>query len=267
MGGGKYLNNYVRPYIVAAGATALAVLLYCWVANIPIWSEIKRIAIAAAWGSGWSGGAQNFGWLPAIGPIWFLLALFWACAFYAFISKHFNGIDKAIIVIGLFIFGIFSSRIISFPWSIQSGCCAVIYLYIGSLIKKYDLLSKHITWISVVVLICIVLLCVIGGGIAMNACSFAQGLISVIASVTVCIALFSLLKRTKFSGGWTGRNTLCLMCGNQIVDYLNYFYHAGDFFKHLTHFSVLNFLIEFLVCLFLSYLFGLFFYRSRLISH
>ena len=210
--------------------------------------------IATAWGSGWSGGAQELGWLPAIGPIWFLLALFWACTFYAVISKHFNGIDKAVVVIGLFVFGMFSSRLITLPWSIQSGCCAVIYLYVGSLIKEYDLLSKHITLISVVVLICIVLLCVVGGGIALNACSFGQGLISVMASVTVCIALLSLLKRIKFSGGWTGRNTLCLMSGNQIVDYLNYFYHAGDYFKHLTQYSVLNLLTEFLACLILTYM-------------
>ena len=267
MGGGKYVKSYVRPFIVASIATFLVLLTFCFLKHIVIWPEVKRLITAISWGAGWSGDSQVFGWMPAIGPIWFLLALFWACVIYSLVNKWFKGIDKAVVIVGLFSFGMFSSRFIILPWSIQSGCCAVIYLYIGNLIRKYDLLNKKLSWESILILIGLVLFCSFKGGIAMNACVYEQGFISVIASVASCLAVFFIINKTGFVGGWTGRNTLCLMCGNQIVDYLNYFYRAGSVFKDITHISIVNFLCEFVVCLLLTYLFGFIFYKSRLIAH
>lgn len=56
-----------------------------------------------------------------------------------------------------------------------------------------------------------------------NVCVLGQGLLSVIASISCCVAFFYILRNFGISGGWTGRNTLCLLCGNQIVYYLYFF--------------------------------------------
>ena len=270
-GGDKYLLYYVKPYVVASFTTIIPVVICCWIYNLSFVEETSRLLVATCWGTGWSGGGQMFSDLPAIGPIWFLLALFWASLFYAMICRNAYGLNRLIMVIGVFLFGVISSKAVTLPWSLQSGCSAVIYLYMGNVLYKYkDLVSQHIkelSIVSVVILALIVIFCVFRGGIALNASRFGQGLLSVIASIVCCIGLLFVLKRLGLKGGWSGRNTLCLMCGNQLVDYANYFYHAGSFFPQLSNFAFLNFALEFVTCLILTYLGGYCFYKSKLVAH
>ncbi len=87
-----------------------------------------------------------------IGAIWFLSALFWARLLLHFFAK----LPYTFIwVIACFLVGYSSSRYVWLPWSIQAGMCAVAFLYLGYLAKKYDVLDfvKHAPYIWIIALL------------------------------------------------------------------------------------------------------------------
>ena len=73
--------------------------------------------------------------LPAIGPIWFVLALFWALLLLELLKKI---SPLTIVMPALFIslLGICSSTFIRIPWSIQEGMGALIFVAIGYEYRK-----------------------------------------------------------------------------------------------------------------------------------
>lgn len=70
-----------------------------------------------------------------IGAIWFLLALFWGSIFLR-ISLNMKPVLRIAFVAALFLFGYYSRNWFWFPLSIQAGCCATLWVYIGYLFKE-----------------------------------------------------------------------------------------------------------------------------------
>ena len=84
-----------------------------------------------------AGGSYN---LPksftGIGAIWFLLATFWGSLLMQFVIRQ-NRFIQVICVAALFALGYFSAhKLIWFPFAIQPGCCAVLYMYVGYLARQ-----------------------------------------------------------------------------------------------------------------------------------
>lgn len=74
-------------------------------------------------------------YIKAIGALWFLLATFWASIFLRIILNVKSGPGTRIsIVLILFIIGYWSRNLFWFPFSIQAGCCATLFLYFGYLL-------------------------------------------------------------------------------------------------------------------------------------
>ncbi len=74
--------------------------------------------------------------IKAIGALWFLLATFWASIFLRIILAVKGGPGTRItIVLILFIAGYWSRKLFWFPFSIQAGCCATLFLYFGYLLS------------------------------------------------------------------------------------------------------------------------------------
>lgn len=81
-----------------------------------------------------------------IGAIWFLLALFWAhLLLHAFAKLPYTPVW----VVSSFAIGYISARYVWLPWSLQSGMCAVAFVYVGYLAKRYDLMGhvKRFPWL------------------------------------------------------------------------------------------------------------------------
>lgn len=74
-----------------------------------------------------------------IGMLWFLLALFWSFIFLRIVS---NKKYMSIYIVGITLLGYFSSKIFWLPTSIQAGMNATIFLYLGYLIKKHQVIEK-----------------------------------------------------------------------------------------------------------------------------
>ena len=103
-----------------------------------LWQGCKWIA-AGLYGSGSRGDILSFR-APVIGAIWFFLALIWATIFlYWIINSRILSklVIQIIIIIGIFFLGIISARWFWLPFSLQSGMCGLLFLYIGYIIGKY----------------------------------------------------------------------------------------------------------------------------------
>lgn len=121
--------------------------------------EFQNWCYAALYGAG-DTYTEPF-WIPGIGAIWFLWATFWGSIFLR-ISFKFDKYIRLLFIVGLFAVGYFSRRIFWFPFSIQAGACATMFIYMGYLwrgaktkiselpkeVKIFSVLFALLTWIS-----------------------------------------------------------------------------------------------------------------------
>lgn len=101
---------------------------------------IARNVIAGLYGSGSRTDFLDYTF-PAIGAIWFLLALIWAqLAVYGINAisgeHHYSKYIKIISAVTVWLLGYFSAQVTWLPLSIQAGLCAVLFLYTGIWLKN-----------------------------------------------------------------------------------------------------------------------------------
>lgn len=97
------------------------------------WKAALEWSYAAAYGAGDSYTSPFY--IKSIGAIWFLWALFWGSIFLR-ASLALRKEQRILAVVALFFLGYASRALFWFPFSIQAGCCATLFLYIGWLVKK-----------------------------------------------------------------------------------------------------------------------------------
>lgn len=96
---------------------------------------------AAIYGAGDSYSSPFY--IKAIGSLWFLWATFWSSIFLRCLLNTKKYAARITIVIVLFIAGYWSRELFWFPLSIQAGCCATLFLYMGYLFyNSKDILKK-----------------------------------------------------------------------------------------------------------------------------
>ncbi len=138
----KYGRSLISAYLITVVSlfllTSIKGLYYSIIneSSFNILGYIKYWLLAALYGSGGRVDFCGFNF-PVIGAVWFLLALLWGVLFLRLILRIF---PKGILAqcIGVFIValvGWFSTKYIWLPLSIQSGCLALVYLFIGYKIR------------------------------------------------------------------------------------------------------------------------------------
>nr|WP_304306296.1 acyltransferase family protein [Bifidobacterium catenulatum] len=159
-----------------------------------------------------------------IGAIWFLLALFWAHLLLHVFAKL---PQTPIWVAGCFALGYVSARYIWLPWSLQSGMCAVAFLYIGYLAKQHDVLGLmqrfHWLWLAAGV-VWIVDIAFFGGmSMAMNDYG-TKPVLAVVGSLagTLClVGISECIDKVPVVGSalsLAGRSSLAILCVHLIED-------------------------------------------------
>lgn len=136
----KRLKQLLRPYIY----TCIALVFMTGIKNIIKFfageetlktgiKEIIKIVYASFYGAGNSFDSPIK--IISIGAIWFLLAMIWASFLtqYARTRKY-----PSLWIVGMAVIGIFSSKVIWLPWSIQAAMTASVFVYVGVLLKKYN---------------------------------------------------------------------------------------------------------------------------------
>ena len=170
------------------------------------------------WGGIYGSGLNYYTpfYIKGVGLIWFLWALFWAKIYLNYIV-HLPEYLVFVIVVLLAYWGVFSYSRFVLPLEIQTGCIGLLYLFMGFLAHKYDLLQKF----YLPLLVFSLLVWMLGyfnnyGYMTLVNCNV--DMISIIVSCCACYVVLTvskLLERFKYICRfftWLGKNTIIILC-------------------------------------------------------
>ena len=86
-------------------------------------------------------------YIPQIGAIWFLLALFWGEVFLRLLMNLKKGTRVCILIL-IFALSLWSARYLWLPFSLQAGGCALIYIYAGHLFRQVEAKATELSMVS-----------------------------------------------------------------------------------------------------------------------
>lgn len=141
------VEHLVKPYFI----TAFFCILLC--VAVGDWDMVKFRIIGTVMSNGGAAKALIGAKLPYIGPIWFLLALFWCKIFYDFLKKRTNQcmLWSFLISTAAFIIG---KYVVNLPLGILTGFCGMVFYCMGDYWKNklsrplpsYLLISGILIW-------------------------------------------------------------------------------------------------------------------------
>ena len=135
----KKIRTLIIPYYFASLLILLSSIIisrFILVEKYDINSLYRWIkAILYASGDNWTEPFE----IPGIGALWFLWATFWGCVLLRFIIK-FKPSKQAFVVLLLFFVGKWTcDNLFLFPLAVQPACCALLYMYLGYLVRKTNI--------------------------------------------------------------------------------------------------------------------------------
>lgn len=137
---GEFIKNKARTLIVPYICACFAIILIGTIISAITQGPDAAIRTALEWiyASAYGAGdsyTEPF-YIKGIGAIWFLLASFWGSVFLRISLNMKKGVRIAMIL-ALFAVGYWSYQTwFWFPFSIQAGCTATLFMYIGYLVKQ-----------------------------------------------------------------------------------------------------------------------------------
>lgn len=212
----KLIVSRFRRLIIPYWITCLVMIILGIVKN-KYYGESAMDALIY-WGKAtiYGSGIDHWLGLPHIGALWFLLAIFWGSIFlWVSLRTKFPIIS----ILFLFCVGYFTSKW-WLPTSIQAGMVATLYMYIGHLLNKYDLIDYLI---NPQVLICTLSLWCIG---VLHGCGylylvnnhFGMGYFDFVNSIIATLAVINLSYYLSYSNritqilSFAGKNSLEFLC-------------------------------------------------------
>lgn len=190
----KRFRTLIVPYYFTCLVMIIVATIMSWYYNgtTTIIQTIKDWLIASLYGAGDAHTFLNYN-IKAIGAIWFLWASFWGSVFLR-ISLKFNSMIRCIFVFILFILGVHFRNLIWLPFSIQPGCCALFYMYIGYSFRKQK--ANIINFSNEFKLLLIISSFIIVAAFIKNYetfwlvnASIGRGIIDVIGSLCACLII------------------------------------------------------------------------------
>ena len=185
----KKAKTLLFPYLL----TCLAVILLQGFS-----AAIRNMDVAGIlwiWAKAGFYGAGSSYHLPesfiAIGAIWFLLATFWGSLLMQFVLRR-NRYLQVICAAALFTFGyLTANKFIWLPFDIQPGCCAVLYMYVGYLVRKLeDGIKKWADKIWPAAFLVWFAFTYTFKSFALVRCDYGRGIIDIAASFCACYCIF-----------------------------------------------------------------------------
>ncbi len=141
-----FIKNKTRTLLVPYVFTSFLIILLgtleylVFVDKTASWQALTGWLYAAIYGAGDSYSSPFY--IKAIGSLWFLWASFWSSIFLRCLLNTKKTAARIVIVLVLFIAGYWSRALFWFPLSIQAGCCATLFLYIGYLFHNSEDIFK-----------------------------------------------------------------------------------------------------------------------------
>lgn len=220
----KELKELVGTYAVTAVIVLVGIVVAAKALRVSARDALRIWGSAAVYAAGDIAPHALWTQQARIGAIWFLLALFWAhLLLHVFAKLPHTPIWVAV----SFVIGYASATWIWLPFDIQSGMCTLAFVYVGYLMRKYNLLGllkqyPAIWGVSAVIWVVDIALFT-GFSLALN----SYGNRPVLAAIggvagTVCmIGISMLVDRVDAFGrafAWVGQTSLALLCAHLIED-------------------------------------------------
>lgn len=214
----KKSRQLLHPYYFTCAALVIlsALMLFVKGRAYEIPANTQKLLFAGLYASGLDQNRSFF--IPQIGAIWFLWALFFALLLLNFLLrlKHSLTLLASSVVLGFF-----TGRFFWLPLSIQPAMTSILYLFLGYQSRKYKLverLKNQTVYIWLITLLW--LLCAVPGGeIVLAGNEFPHPFLNLISSVsgifTFLMTAFFLYRRTRFLSSylqWMGTETLLILC-------------------------------------------------------
>ena len=158
-----------------------------------------------------------------IGALWFLPALFFARVLFMFILRSRT---PFLWVAASFFAGYVSARKIGWlPFSFQAGMCAVLFLYIGYMIRQKDLFRwEAVHWVLKIIMLLAWIYCIIFcGSLWMVSNTFIDGFLDIMGSVAGTFIIVYISQGIERAGPLKrvmcvlGKISLGIMCAHCIV--------------------------------------------------
>lgn len=135
----KKARQLLVPYYVTCFAYCLATILQNLIHGIPWNLELMDNLLATLCGSGAS--YETPLRIPRIGALWFLWAMFWALVLLKLLLKC-KPFVRAAAVTGIFVLSCWSEPRMGLPLSLQPGGCALLFVYLGYVLRKLQPILK-----------------------------------------------------------------------------------------------------------------------------
>lgn len=243
----KYAKAYLWPYLVICLFIFVADCIGCFREGGNFCNMPEMFFLKCLWASNWEKDIL-FGEIPRIGAAWFLFALFWGCFMLTLITKHFKSIERLLAVLMFVSFSLISIDFIEFPFSLQAGMLALLFIYVGTKIKEYQWVNRVQT-ISPFMKACTfcfwVIVTVGKGGVDLGSSNLGFSIVGFVNSLFAFFIVISLCVKYNCKGGWLGRNTLYVLAAH-ILTY-EYFKAFGWETTMLSYSPLINLFIEIII--------------------
>lgn len=201
------LKRLIVPYIFT--------FIILWIYLILIYNDtsymIKYGIEAITWSSGGKHTSSIWPIIPTVGPIWFLMALFWCRTFYNMIACQFK--LKYIIAISLAIAATIIDRsLINLPAAILPGLSALVFYTLGNYLRTNNINKWQITLCA-----CCWVLHLLFSEIDMCICLYRLYPIDILGGLFGIILIYYISKQVSklkihIFFIWTGKVSLIILC-------------------------------------------------------
>jgi len=203
-----------------------------------------------------------------IGATWFLWATFWGSLFLK-LSLKMRANTRIAFISALFLIGYYSRTLMWFPVSIQAGCCATLFMYIGYLYKKSVSLRESCpveikyVWLLFATVVWAFFIKDFRSFWLVH-CDIGRGVIDIFGTLCACYVviqiskLISRINWLKKGLSFIGRNSLIVLCVHNVeLQLLRWWRIAPYLCKQgmtMTHVTILIILGKFVMDLSITWL-------------
>ncbi len=212
---GSGTTHLVKPYLI----TSFFCILLCITAQQ--YNVAGQMVIGTIMSNGGVSSEMFGSSLPFIGPIWFLLALFWCKVFYTFLKQKTDRCLLLSFIISTIAF-IIGKYIVNLPFGILTGFCGMVFYAMGDYWKNRLMMPMKKTYLFIGILIWG--LCIWKGHLEMASFDCNRYPFSMIAAFIGTYVTYVVSSKTpSFLHpilSWIGQNTLLILCYHTLTFYL-----------------------------------------------
>lgn len=214
----KDARRLLLPYLIIGMVTLIGMFVVKYNCSV---EGILPCGVAFLWGTGTYHFSPIFGGAYVIGAIWFLLAMFWC-------KTTFNILHNAMIFNRLSMGGgialtlsalaiVIDNYLINLPFGLLTGISALMFYYIGYVIRNYNLFMRMNIGIALICLI-LWLVAVRYSDLEMANLKYVNPILAVVGAVSASLFLYWILSKVRSKTlAYLGTVSMAILCIHKVI--------------------------------------------------